>query len=471
MDFGDIRVLVVGDVMLDRYHYGRIDRISPEAPVPIFLIQEEELRAGGAANVATAIANLGARVTLIGATGKDRAALLLKALLKRRGVDFRLTETPERTTTKNRYMVGNRQVWRTDEEQILSDELLPEGIQEAARGADILIVSDYSKGVVTSRTYEAVLDAAAENHIPLIVDPKKSNPEFYRGASVITPNLKELRELTDHQVDTDQDVVIAARYLLKGMKTTVAVVVKRSGQGASVVTQDEEEHIRPSCENPTNVTGAGDIFIAVLALGLSLGLSMGDAARLAETAAGLAVRKSKSGGVTVEELRAARRPGALTVNRQELKELCKKWRSEGKLIGLTNGCFDLLHPGHIKLIREAAKYCDRLVVALNSDKSIRAIKGPTRPIQKEGARVEVMAGLKGVAAITVFEEETPLELIKEIKPDTLIKGDDYRYQDVVGADQVVEAGGRVILVGLQPGYSTTSLLTLVAKGGRFEEAI
>lgn len=464
-------VAVIGDLMLDRYLQGDIDRISPEAPVPVVQRRSEWHVPGGAANVARNLASLGARVHVVGVTGADEARGLLIDALRQHGAvsDEGILADPRRPTTqKLRIMGAHQQIARVDVEEILPPAADLEGqlVAAAARAieaADVVVLSDYGKGVLTDGVLRAVIGAAQRAGKTVLVDPKRKDWAIYRGASLITPNRRELSDATRMACESDAEAEAASVEARR--QCDADVLLTRSNKGMSLFRAGyPPAHVPTIAQDVFDVSGAGDTVIAVLAAALSVGMDVLDAVRLANHAAGIVVAKLGTATITREELAASLSAlhafdidGPL-VTLGEAAVLRQTWKRQGLTVGVTNGCFDLLHPGHVSLIRQAAAACDRLIVALNSDASVARLKGPARPVQDESARAAVIGALKGVSAVVVFTEDTPLELVRELEPDVLIKGADYAEHEVVGADLVKARGGRVVLAALVPGRSTTALI-------------
>lgn len=466
-------IAVIGDVMLDSYLSGDVTRISPEAPVPVVRVTSETAMPGGAANVAANLARLGICVNLVGITGQDSARDELVDLLQNLGgVDCSgLIQVSDRPTTRKLRVVGaHRQLVRVDHEDFSpcsSDTAsrLIESAHAAIASADIVIVSDYGKGVCSKDVLRAVLDRAATLGKSVIIDPKKADLTLYRGATILTPNRSELSKATQMPCESDEEAKAAAEFAQA--QCGADILLTRSEKGMSLFAIGGEPlHLATSAQDVFDVSGAGDTVVAVLAAALAAGASVNDGMRLANHAAGIVVSKLGTASVTREELAAAfleDEPAVDdghggVVDRACAIKLRMQWGQDKLSVGFTNGCFDLLHPGHVGLIRRAAAACDRLIVALNSDVSVRRLKGPERPIQDEFARAEVMSGIKGVAAVLLFDEDTPREIIETLRPDVLVKGADYTIDEVVGADIVQRHGGRVLLVDIKPGHSTSRLV-------------
>lgn len=464
----DTRILCVGDVMLDRYIYGDVERVSPEAPIPVLRVREERAMLGGAGNVVRNLAALGAHVSFVGVVGADDAGAEIAGMLEALPqVDARLvTDASRRSTVKTRYVGMNQQMLRADRETVAAlglarQEELVGHIRALLPAAQVLVLSDYGKGVLTAAVCRAAIEEARDLNIPVVVDPKGRNYAQYRGASVITPNRRELAEATGHMLVDEASIVAAARELLDQSGIS-SVLVTRSQEGMSVVVDDGTvTHLPAEAREVFDVSGAGDTVVSTLATALAAGLSLVDAAGLANAAAGLVVGKVGTAVVYRDELSAKLRERKLTSLDQKVatqhaaRDIVAGWRRKGLRVGFTNGCFDLLHPGHVALLAQARSLCDRLVIGLNSDASVTRLKGPTRPIQPDVARATVLASMSNVDLVVLFEEDTPRELIEMLRPDVLIKGGDYTVETIVGADFVQSYGGRVEIIDLVPGFSTT----------------
>ncbi len=467
-------VLCVGDLMLDEFVYGEISRISPEAPAPVIAVQRSETNIGGAGNVARNIASIGARCVFVGLIGDDEAGAKLKAALSNESrIESVLVPDPARPTTRKVRFVSEhfsthmlRADWELaapaagDIEQKLIDAILP-----LIARVDIVLLSDYAKGVLTARVIRNVIDAARKAGKRVIVDPKSANFAIYRGATVLTPNRKEFSEATRSRADTDQSIADAATDAMQRADCE-AILVTQSELGMTLVPRAGEPiHVPAHPVKVRDVSGAGDTVAAVLAATLAAGADWETALRMANAAAAVAVSKKGTAIVTPSELRRKILPHAFLAAEEkiigadgDLDAQLSEWRSQGLRIGFTNGCFDILHPGHVKVLTAARGACDRLIVGLNSDGSVRRLKGEGRPVQDERARAEVLAALEAVDLVAIFEEDTPLRLISQIKPSVLVKGGDYTRETVVGHEVVEAAGGVVMLVDTLPGFSTTSLV-------------
>ncbi len=467
-------VVCVGDVMLDRFVYGEVERISPEAPIPVLRIAREAVTVGGAGNVARNLSAIGTETRLFGVVGDDPAGREAAEVLSfENAVTLSLSADGARpTTVKTRFIAGGQQLLRTDEEELtaLSDGLLETLSTEVAASVSsgdcgALILSDYGKGVLTDAMIKAAIDAARAAGVPVVVDPKGIDFTRYRGAGVITPNRRELGAASRMPVDNDAEVAAAARHLIETCGLD-AVIATRGADGMTVVTGSDEVHLPALAREVFDVSGAGDTVVATVAAGLAAGMSVVDAAQLANVAAGIVVAKVGTAVVRLDELadELGGAPGlaAKIMDRAALRERIAQWRARGLSVGFTNGCFDIIHPGHISLIEQASAACDRLIVALNDDASVGRLKGEGRPVQPVGARARVIASLAGVDGVVLFAEDTPMDLIEAVRPDVLVKGADYAVDEVVGGELVASYGGRVVLADLIDGFSTTDTISRIA---------
>ena len=469
------RVLVVGDVMLDHFQYGEVDRISPEAPIPVLRVRREDTMLGGAGNVVRNLRSLEADARFVTVTGKDAAGRDIARLIKKQGVrDAPLIEVERQTSTKTRYIAGVQQVLRADRETTnpLGPKIeakLIKAVASALRTCQAVVLSDYGKGVLSARATKKIIRLAAKANKTVVVDPKGSDFSRYSGATLITPNRRELAEAVGAEVTSDADVVRAAKRLIKRHRFG-AVLVTRSADGMTVVTADGSvTDLAAEAREVFDVSGAGDTVVATVAAALAAGTDLDRAAALANAAAGIVVGKVGTASVFAADLIAALHHRDLTsaeakvLSQDQVRDRIGQWRRAGLTVGFTNGCFDLLHPGHISLLKQAGRACGRLVVGLNSDASVKSLKGDGRPVQSEAARATVLASLASVNAVVIFAERTPLKLIKALKPDVLVKGADYDIGSTVGADVMKKYGGTVKLAKLEPGHSTSAT---IARMGR-----
>ncbi len=476
-NFAEVRVLCVGDVMLDFFVYGDIERISPEAPIPVVRVQHEECMLGGAGNVVRNLASLGVAVSLVSLTGEDdpgqRVRALLAGLPNCRAV---IVSDPGRpTSVKTRYLAQSQQVLRVDSESTEPAGAahlaqLLEGFEELLRECDVVILSDYGKGVLTGGdSAQRFIQTARAAGKPVLVDPKGRDFQRYAHSTIVKPNRKELAEATALPVADDASVERAARHLIAETSLD-AVLVTLGPAGMLLVPADKPARAyRAAAREVFDVSGAGDTVAATLAAGIGSRLSLEDAAEIANLAAGLVVAKIGTAVVTQEQLireLESHHPSAAddkVMAVEEAVQRARRWRRQGMRVGFTNGCFDLLHAGHIALLRKAREHCDRLIVGINSDRSVTRLKGPGLPAQDEQTRALILASLSPVALVVVFDEETPECLIRELHPDLLVKGADYRPDQVVGANLVAGWGGELLLVDLVPGHSTTRTMQRLAR--------
>lgn len=476
MNLSGLNILTVGDVMLDHYITGKASRISPEAPVPVVSREAAWVTPGGAANVARGLARLGCTARLIGLAADDAAGNSLRQLLAGEGIEAYLPQGRSRPTTcKTRVMAGSQQLLRIDEEKVSPPSLeerlsLLLALEEYLPGCQAIILSDYAKGVLlrdhTGKSVcSTVLEMAKEWKIPVLVDPKGADWSRYQGAFCITPNLGEFREIASVIAPGVEWNRNTWPRLAKEIKERFSIenLLLTCGPDGMILYEKglRPLHLPAAQRDVADVSGAGDTVIATLAAAVASGQDLPKSSALANTAAGIAVGKVGAAPVGIDELEAALSMENANPRLFRLSGLLEKigeWRKQGKKIVFTNGCFDLIHPGHIALLRESAAQGDKLVVGLNSDASIRRLKGPERPIQNENSRALVLTALENVDAVILFDEDTPLELVKALKPDVLVKGSDYRIENIVGADIVQGYGGKVHLAKLVDGCSTTSLV-------------
>ncbi|MGI4942354.1 MAG: D-glycero-beta-D-manno-heptose-7-phosphate kinase [Janthinobacterium lividum] len=474
MDFTNIQVLCVGDVMLDRFVQCDMERISPEAPVPILRLRGTREMLGGAGNVASNVAALGGTAVLAGLVGADAAGDAVRRLLS--GVPRLVSaavDTPSRPTTcKTRFIAANQQVVRADEESQapvtpVEEAALLDAVRAWIGRVGAVVLADYGKGALTPGLMAQVVGLARAAGVPVFVDPKSPDFTHYLGATCITPNLKELTVASGMAVDTTEAVVLAARHV-RAQAGAEAILVTRSERGMTLVEASGAVHSVPARARAVfDVSGAGDTVIAAMALCTAAGRTLMQAMHIANAAASVVVSKPGTATATVQEVLRELNAGDRDEDAPvpdgvrplgEIEALVARWKAQGLQVGFTNGCFDILHPGHVSLLAQARAGCDRLVVALNTDASVQRLKGPSRPVNPLDGRARVVAALRYVDAVAAFDDATPLELIRALLPDVLVKGADYTLDQVVGADVVQAAGGRVLLASLVPGESTTGIV-------------
>ncbi|CDH32318.1 bifunctional D-glycero-beta-D-manno-heptose-7-phosphate kinase/D-glycero-beta-D-manno-heptose 1-phosphate adenylyltransferase HldE [Xenorhabdus bovienii] len=465
-DFHRAGVLVVGDVMLDRYWYGPTSRISPEAPVPVVKVDTIEERPGGAANVAMNIASLGANAHLIGLTGIDDAARALNEKLSSVKVQCNFVAVPTHPTiTKLRVLSRNQQLIRLDFEegfQNVDAQPMLEKIQQSLPHVGALVLSDYAKGALSQ--IQTMIKLANEAHVPVLIDPKGSDFERYRGATLLTPNMSEFEAVVGHCKD-DDELVEKGTKLVQDLELK-ALLITRSERGMSLLRVGQPPlHLPTQAQEVFDVTGAGDTVIGVLATALAAGKPLNEACYLANAAAGVVVGKLGTSTVSPVELENAVRGRAETgfgvMSEAQLKAVVSQARQRGERIVMTNGCFDILHAGHVSYLSNARKLGDRLIVAVNSDASTKRLKGETRPVNPLDQRMIVLSALESVDWVVAFEEDTPQRLIASVLPDTLVKGGDYTPEEIAGSQEVWAAGGEVMVLNFEDGISTSNIIKAI----------
>ena len=473
--FNKVKILCIGDIILDCYASGTVDKISPEAPIPIFKLNKKEYILGGVANVARNISSGGGHCNLISVIGKDIAGKKIMQLLQsdKKIEPFFVTDPERMTTVKTRFVSGPQQILRVDDEKDIEINKLVENkllniFKKKLINSDLVILSDYAKGLLTRNLIKGIINLSKKAKKLIIVDPKKDDFSIYKGADIITPNSKELlnatRQIASYKKNNpknEENFSFLSKNLLKenNFKT---VITTRSSKGMLICSQDKEFSLSSEALEVFDVSGAGDTVVAYLALGISSGLSLEDAAYLSNKAAGVAVGKFGTAAVDYLELNKNNEQDkkiTLSQTTQLLKNISKE-----KKIGFTNGCFDLLHAGHVKFLLEARKMCDYLILGLNSDKSIKLIKGKNRPITNQNERVKILSLLPFIDSIIIFDEMTPLNLIRKLKPNLLFKGKDYILKDVIGNEDLKSWGGKVVLIDYVDGYSTTKFIKRIKNG-------
>ena len=468
----DRHIVVVGDVMLDKFIDGSVTRISPEAPIPILSINSENTMPGGAGNVVRNLSALGVKSTLIGISGQDgERDTLLSHLQPLNNTTIHLYPCNDRPTAiKIRYMANKQQILRVDNENPTpinapTQKKLLDHYQTALATADAVILSDYGKGVLTDSFINTVITGARAKKIPVLVDPKGNDYSKYKGATLLTPNRNELHQATGMPTGSDQQIVGASHHII----TTAGVdgvLATRSEQGMSWISTDITFHRPTTAIEVTDVSGAGDTVIAAVATAMACGSAPDACVHFANQCAGIVVSKLGTAVPYPSEIQndpsQNHEPVSKIMSPSAVQKQADIWRARGLQIGFTNGCFDILHTGHLSLIEQAKSSCDRLILGLNSDASVQRLgKGDDRPINTEDSRATLLAALSHVDAVVIFNEDTPLNLINTIKPQILVKGADYTIETVVGAPEVQSWGGRVVLADLIEGKSTTGTLAKI----------
>jgi len=465
------RVACVGDLMVDRFVYGEVSRVSPEAPVPVLARSRELMMLGAAGNVARNVAALGGEVSLVGVIGDDaEGKRALKLVEEERGVEpYLVTDSERPTTLKTRFVSHGQQLLRVDLEVSRAvggsiEDRVIRTIRDAAKDAGAILLSDYGKGVVTEAVISACREAAAESGGKLVVDSKARSFARYGAVDMIKPNAAELAHATDLPTETDAQIEKALVRALELWEAR-AILVTRASKGISLAVRGEAvRHFPTAAREVFDASGAGDTTLAALGLALAADVAIEDAIAFAQLASGVAVGKVGTATVTPEEMVEAALSAhfapaeAKVATPQRLADQVARWRAKGLKVGFTNGCFDILHKGHVAYLSQARAWCDRLIVGLNDDASVRRLKGEGRPVNDLESRAIVLAGLGSVDLVAPFEEDTPLKLIEAVRPDVLIKGADYAEDEVVGAAEVKSWGGEVRLAALVDGYSTTAAI-------------
>ncbi len=468
-----VQCLVVGDLMLDEYLWGKAERISPEAPVQVVDVVREELRLGGAGNVVNNLAELGAQVTVCSVVGEDENGQALLSAFGRKGVatDAIFHDPERRTSRKTRVVAAHQQIVRIDRESRVAlspriEQLVCDWIRSNCKRFNVILLSDYLKGVLTSKVIATILTVARPAGIPVLIDPKGVDFTRYNGATILTPNRKEAEAASGIAIRDTDSLERAARAIMDRVGLE-HLLITRSEEGMSLFSKvSEPVHIPTEAREVFDVSGAGDTVLATLAAGMAVGMGIAEAARLANIAAGIAVSKLGTSTVVPAEIintvaMAHSDSDSKIKNRDVLATLIEAEKARGKRVVFTNGCFDLLHAGHVKYLQKARNLGDLLVLGLNSDASVRRLKGEKRPLIGEDERAHILAALDCIDYVVIFEEDTPLELIAALKPHILAKGGDYTPEGVVGKDLVEAYGGRVELVSFVDGKSTTNIIERV----------
>ncbi len=471
-DFAKSRILCVGDVMLDRFIYGTVDRVSPEAPIPVIKQSDERVMLGGAGNVVRNIISLGGSGCFVSVIGDDAAGLKLTGLVGEETAlePYLITETGRKTTEKTRYVSDTQQLLRCDYETCAgisqaSAERLLKVVEQEIGAYDIVLLSDYGKGVLGDCVIRQIMQLAQQENVPVLVDPKRRDWRIYRGASLISPNLQELAVAANCDGFEDETAITRAAQRLLRTLDVGWLLVTRGGQGMSLFGADGGvAHIPAQAREVYDVSGAGDTVIATLAVARGAGLEMEEAAQLATMAAGIVVGRLGTAVVYRTDLKTALHGYQAGQSRAKIQPLSAAadivagWKAQGQTVGFTNGCFDLLHVGHLSSLQDARAECNRLVVGVNTDESVKRVKGPKRPINAELDRAMLLAALDVVDLVVLFREDTPEVLIEALRPDILMKGADYTKDQVVGGAFVESYGGRIVLLPLREGYSSTALI-------------
>ena len=471
-NFSGAQVLCVGDVMLDRFVYGRVERISPEAPIPIVKYDHENHMLGGAGNVVRNISSLGGTSSFVGVIGKDDTGKEIAALMgkQERVYPYLLTDSDRTSTEKTRYIAGSQQLFRADREDVtpvkktMAAQIINVFDDEIAKHK-VAVLSDYGKGLLMPKTIKHMIAKAKEHDVMVIIDPKSRDFSVYKGATVLTPNLNEMELAAGEKLSTLDEIAKTARRIMKECAIE-NILVTRGAHGMVLVAGDAAEpyEISARAREVFDVSGAGDTVVATLAVALASGCSMKDSAFLANAAAGIVVGKIGTAVVYRTDLKAAIHTIDIATGKRKIfpqdlaDDQVHAWQRAGQKVGFTNGCFDLVHTGHLASLNAAKSYCDKLVIAINSDASVKRLKGADRPINSEMDRALLLAELQSVDMVVIFREDTPEALLEKLRPDVLMKGEDYQKHEIVGWEFVESYGGVVQRIPLQQGYSTTNTI-------------
>jgi len=464
-DFKDKKILVIGDIMLDKFVLGEVKRLSQEAPVQIVDVKEEYCLPGGAANVAANLAALGAKITLFGLAGPDEGKNQLFDELKRRGISTSkvIISKNRPTTIKTRVIVQNYQLLRMDKEDKCkidnsTEKRIMVGILKKIKETDAVVISDYNKGAITESLSIKIIDLCKKHNKPIVVDPKPENISFYKGTYLIKPNVKDITSLMKSVPKTEEELENIGRKMVFTLNSNI--LITRGENGMSLFEKNGNiSHIPTEAKEVFDIVGAGDTVTATLALAIAAKATLYEATIMANYAAGIVVGKFGTSTVSQNELISLFEKGNKKIKDiSELKEIVKELKLNGRKVVWTNGCFDILHAGHTKYLQEARRLGDALILGLNTDASIRRIKGKNRPIIPENERAEMLSAIECVDYVIFFDEDTPLNVIKSIMPNIIVKGGDYKVEDVVGKDVVEKQGGEVIIIPLKGEISTTKII-------------
>ena len=457
-------VLVFGDIILDRYISGSVDRVSPEAPVPVLKPSNEEIRLGGAANVALNLSSLGSNTTLIGVTGKDESSTQIIDLLKKNNIKKALSKSNHPTISKLRILASQQQLIRIDNEEEFSETDWQSSLSNyrkhiSLKKNKVLIISDYEKG--TLKNIPLIIREAKKLKKIILVDPKGDDFSKYKSADIITPNFQEFEKVVG-KVNSEPEITKKGKDLIKSLNLN-SLLITRGSEGMTLLDKRNGKVIREDfpteARDVFDVSGAGDTVIASIAAGLAGGFSLSESIRLANLAAGIVVGKSGTATVNQAELVPYLGLAESYVSFNEVKVYSKDLHERGKKIVFTNGCFDILHAGHVEYLEAAKELGDKLIVAINTDRSVRKLKGSSRPVNTLAHRAKVLASLQCIDKVVFFDEDTPIKLIKAIRPDVLVKGGDYKLKDIVGHKEVSQSGGSVVTIPLVKGLSTSKIIS------------
>ncbi len=465
------KVFLIGDIMLDRYVFGKINRISPEAPVPIFLTESSKEVLGGSGNVLSNLISLGTKTSYLSVIGKDENGNKIKKLLKK--LNFKsynlIIDQFRKTTVKTRYISNSQQIIRVDEENsgsILNkvESKLIKKIDNILKDKDVIVISDYNKGVITKKLCEYIIKKGNLLKIPIVIDPKNENFNIYKNSTLVTPNQLEASKISNINIVSNKDTERCGKMIMKKYNIK-SVLITRGDKGLSLITKKASLHSPTISKEVYDVSGAGDTVLAVIASCMPNEIEETKALTLANKAAGKVIGKVGTSPISLKEL--FDNDSKVYTNKVfDIISLCKKLeqdRQKGLKIGFTNGCFDVLHYGHISCIEKSKRNCDKLIIAINSDSSVKKLKGKNRPINNELYRSKVLSSLKSCDYVIIFKEKTPLSIIKKIKPDIITKGGDYKNKKIVGENEIKKWGGSVLALDFVEGLSSTKILNKLYK--------
>ena len=464
--FRNTRALLIGDIMLDKYVFGVIERISPEAPVPVFLSKEKKQVLGGAGNVFNNLTSMEVQTTFLTVIGKDHSGKEIKKLLSKKkfSKSFLFEEKERDTTVKTRYLSNNQQIIRIDEEkaeqiQLKTSNLLIKKFNQLVIKNDIVIISDYNKGLFQKKNLQKIISTCNKLKVPVIIDPKRNDFNIYRGATLVTPNKSEASIVSNLSCDTDDQVERCGRHIAEKYKIK-NVIITRAEKGLSWISKTERFHVTTKIKEVYDVSGAGDTVLAIIASCLPNNINYKFMLELANKAAAIVIGKLGTTAISVNDLKIKNitsiKKKIVTLN--QLKKKVSALKDKGFKIGFTNGCFDLLHAGHLSYLAESKELCDILIIAINNDYSVKKLKGKDRPLNNEKDRAKILASLNFCDFVIIFSEDTPLKLIKALKPHIITKGGDYRNKKIVGEKEVISWGGNVNILNFKKGYSTTKII-------------
>ena len=469
------KVLCIGDVILDKFVYGDVDRISPEAPIPVFKINSDKLMLGGAGNVASNLCGLGAKTRFITVVGDDLAGRNIKKLISDtpNTTATLIIEKERRTSIKTRYIAGGQQMLRTDDETAIlvnknTEQRILKLAATALKNYNVLVIADYAKGVFSAELTKKLIILAKQLKIPVIVDPQGNNYKRYKGVDIVTPNRKELSLATGMPSNTDKQIKIAANKLISDYNIK-SILATRSGDGMTLINSNSFVTYAAEAQEIFDVSGAGDTVVATISASLSAGIDLIQAVKLANISAGIVVAKTGTAIAYASDILETLENHKLQKSNNKILDMklainrVKVWRSQKLKIGFSNGCFDLLHPGHMATINAAKAVCDKLIIGLNNDASIKRLKGKKRPVQSEEIRAQILSSLTNVDAVLIFAEDTPIKILKNLKPDIFIKGGDYKIEMLPEANIIKAYGGEIILTNLLKGQSTTKTISKLTK--------